>query len=186
MEKVAARLDYLQNALGLSFPEREIQNLLALDNPGKPHIANLMVKYGYAGTKEQAITGYIDRAGVPDACVRPEEAIRGILEGGGVPVLAHPGLGRGDEHIVGDAMARRLRRLIDYGLQGIEAFYSTFTPQMRAEALAFAEAFGLYVTAGSDYHGGNKPIALGDTKLGQAEALPDGMRRFLERVGEWR
>ena len=37
------------------FPREELQKLLSLDNPGKPHIGNLMVKYGYAETKEKAI-----------------------------------------------------------------------------------------------------------------------------------
>ena len=34
-------------------------------------------------------------------------------------------------------------------------------------------------SAGSDYHGANKLVALGDTKLDGAAALPEGLRRFL-------
>ncbi len=183
MQKVTARLGFLRDAFGFAFPADEIRSLLSMDNPGKPHIGNLMVKYGYAATKEQAIKEFINKKHFHNAYIGPEEAIRGILQGGGVPVLAHPAFGSGDELIVGEEMDRRLRRLMDYGLQGVEAFYSGFTPKLREETLAFAEKYSLYVTAGSDYHGKNKLIVLGDTELDQATEIPDGMRRFLERVG---
>lgn len=69
-----------------------------------------------------------------------------------------------------------------FGLQGVEAFYSGFSEKLRAELLALAERCGLYVTAGSDYHGTNKLVPLGFTGLEPKMELADGMRRFLERV----
>ena len=182
MEKVAARLDRLRTAFGFSFPEEEIRRLMSLDNPGKPHIGNLMVKYGYAETMEQAIREYIDRAKVHSEYVRPEEAIEGILRSGGIPVLAHPPFGSGKESIRGAEMDRRVRRLMDFGLRGLEGFYSGFTPQIRTEMLSLADKYGLYVTAGSDYHGKNKQVLLGDTRFDPTQRMPDGLRRFLEDV----
>ncbi len=49
----------------------------------------------------------------------------------------------------------------------------------QGEALAVAEKYELLVTAGSDYHGANKLVVLGDTNLEQARELPEGLRRFL-------
>lgn len=183
MKKVAARLDFIRDRFGFVFPEEELQALLALDNPGKPHIGNLMVKYGYAPSKESAIRDFIDQARFPGEYVRPEEAIRGILGSGGIPVLAHPSYGSGGELIVGEEMDARLRRLIGFGLQGVEGFYSGFTPKLGEETLAFAGKYDLYVTAGSDYHGRNKLVALGDTNLDRVPAMPDGLKRFLKAVG---
>lgn len=183
MKKVTARLDFLKTRFGFAFPEKDISQLLALDNPGKPHIANLMVRYGFAETKEQAIRTYIDQLKFRDEYVRPEQAIRGILAGGGIPVLAHPSFGDGDQLILGREMEERIRRLMDFGLQGLEAYYSGFTDRIRAEVLAFAEKFDLYVTAGSDYHGRNKLVELGDTELGAPRDWPEGLRRFLRDVG---
>ena len=179
MQKVRTRLERLASELHVVFPEEEIRALLALDNPGKPHIGNLMVKYGYAQTKEQAITEQINKLHVSSGYIRPEQAIRGILGAGGIPVLAHPILGSGDELILGEELDGRIRRLMDAGLQGLECFYSGFTPRMRREALALAERYDLLVTAGSDYHGTNKLVALGDTKLDRAREIPEGLRRFL-------
>ena len=182
MKKLSARLEFLQSAFGITFPEEEVRRLFSLENPGKPHIGNLMVKCGYAKTKEDAIREYINRARIRSEYVRPEEAIQGILQGGGIPVLAHPFFGSGDELIIGKEMEQRLRRLIGFGLQGLEAFYSGFSPKLQAEALELAEKYRLYVTAGSDYHGKNKLVMLGSTGFDQTMEVPDGMRRFLEEV----
>ena len=181
-EKLRARLDFLAARFGFTFSEDDLQALFALDNPGKPHIGNLMIRYGYAKTMKEAIKDYIDQLHSRSEYVRPEEAIEGILGAGGIPVLAHPCYGSGDELILGEEMDARLRRLTDFGLQGLEAFYSGFTVKLRGMMLDFASRYGLYVTAGSDYHGTNKMIAPGDTGLGAGDAWPDGLVRFLEAV----
>ena len=180
MGKCRERLAFIQREFGFSFPQEEIDALLALDNPGKPHIGNLMVKHGYAETRKQAIKEYIDKLRFGSEYVRPEEAITGILGAGGVPVLAHPCFGDGDQLIVGEEMEARLRRLIGMGVQGMEVFYSGFSPKLREEMLALAEKYRLYVTAGSDYHSGNKLVALGDTGMTADTPVPEGMERFLE------
>jgi predicted metal-dependent phosphoesterase TrpH len=177
--KVAARLNFLKREFGFSFPQEELEALFALDNPGKPHIANMMVRHGYARSKEQAIKEFINRIRFRNEYVRPEDAIRGILGGGGIPVLAHPSYGDGDQLILGEKMDERLRHLMEFGLQGVEAFYSGFTPRLCREMLSFAERYELYVTAGSDYHGTNKMVLLGDTGLDDPDEWPEGLRRFL-------
>lgn len=183
MKKVTGRLEFIKTEFGFVFPEEEIQNLLKLDNPGKPHIGNLMVKYGYAESKEVAIREYIDKLHYKEEYVQPEEAIKGILEADGIPVLAHPFFGSGDELIIGDEMVGRLNRLMEYGLRGVEAFYSGFSQKLTNEMLGLAEKNNLYVTAGSDYHGTNKMVILGDTGLAEGMDFPAGMKRFLSDIG---
>ena len=127
----------------------------------------------------EGMGGVID---VKNRYLLPEEAVHGILGGGGIPVLAHPAFGNGDELILGEEMEERLLKLLEYGLQGMEVFYSGFSPKLRSEMLALAEKYDLYVTAGSDYHGKNKLVELGDTHLDTGQAMPEGMKRFLEDV----
>ena len=183
LSKLQQRLDFLKETWGFSFTEEELETLKAMDSPGKPHIGNLMVRHGYAATREEAIKEYIDKLHLPAAYVLPETAIRGILEGGGIPVLAHPAFGSGNELILGEDMDQRLRRLMDFGLRGVEAFYSGFSRKLREEILSFAEKYGLLVTAGSDYHGKNKLVEIRDTGLTREETVPGGMIRFLEETG---
>ncbi|MGX8704786.1 MAG: PHP domain-containing protein [bacterium] len=182
MRKVQARLDFLEQTYNFTFPKEEIDSLMSLDNPGKPHIGNLMVKYGYAPDKDVAIKEYLNRLRMKNEYLRPEEAIRGILGSGGIPVLAHPAFGSGDELFLGEEMEARLLRLMEFGLKGMEVYYSGFTPKLISEMQSLAEKYSLYVTAGSDYHGRNKLVELGDTHMDMGQVMPDGMRRFLEDV----
>ncbi|MBO5521434.1 MAG: PHP domain-containing protein [Eubacterium sp.] len=180
MSKVWDRLDSLETVFGITFPEEEVMKLLARSNPGKPHMGNLMVKHGYAESKEIAIEQFIDKLPVKSRYIRPEEAIRAILDSGGIPVLAHPSYGSGSQRITGKDMEDRLVRLMAFGLQGVEAYYSQFSEELVDELLTLAGKFNLYVTAGSDYHGKNKPNVLGVTRLEAVSDGPEGLRRFLD------
>jgi hypothetical protein len=180
MEKLDARLDYLKTEYGFDFPQEELDKLHTLENPGKPHIGNLMVQYGYADNKNNAIHNYINHLRIADKHLRPEEAIEGILGGGGIPVLAHPISGDGDQLILGLELELRVKRLINFGIKGLEVFYFGYTPKMRAELIKYADLYNMYVTAGSDYHGTNKMIDMGDTGLDEVDELPEGMKRFID------
>ena len=184
MEKLEARLEYLKTDLGIVFPEEEYKQLYSLDNPGKPHIAKLMVKYGYAETKEQAFSDVLNHLPVLPAYIRPEQAIEAILEGGGIPILAHPSYGDGDQLVLGKEMEERICRLMEFGLKGLEAFYSGFTPQIRNEILDFADRYDMFVSAGSDYHGANKMIELGDTGLDESEGRKERLAVLLKELAK--
>ena len=182
MKKLGLRLDFLREEFGFVFPEIELQNLYTQPNPGKPHLANLLVKYGYAETKDRAFADFLNRLHAEDDYVRPEEAIRGILGAGGIPVLAHPCYGDGDQIILGEELEQRVVRLSGFGLQGLEGYYSGFSKPLREQVLSLAARYGLYVTAGSDYHGTNKLVSLGDTGLKESAAPAEGILRFWEAV----
>lgn len=185
MKKFRRRLAKLKEEFAISFPEEEVETLLQMDNPGKPHLANLMVKYGFAKDRNNAIKEVLNRLSVPSEHIPPEKAIKGILAAGGIPVLAHPFYGSGDELIIGEEMEGRLQKLIAFGLQGVEAYYSGFTAKLTAEMLKYAEKYDLYVTAGSDYHGTNKLIELGDNGHPAPEDFPEGLKRFLDEVRKY-
>ena len=182
MKKVHMRIDYLKEKFGISFPENEISKLFSLDNPGKPHIGNLMVKYGFAPTKDLAIETFLNHMKLPSQHLAPDKAIIGILASGGIPVLAHPVFGSGKELITGDELVKRIERLMEYGLKGVESFYSGFSDEQTAEVLSIAGKHNLYVTAGSDYHGKNKKVPLGDNGMQAYADLPEGFIRFLKDV----
>ena len=185
LEKVHARLDFLRDEYGFDFPEKEIKGLFALENPGKPHLGNLMARYGYAGSKDEAISNYINKCKFRSRYLTPREAIEGILACGGIPILAHPPYGNGSQMIVGEELEQRVKRLIGYGLQGLEGFYSRYPAELRSEILALAQKYHTelpYITAGSDYHGSNKRVRLADTGCPDAAMGPGGLQDFLKNV----
>jgi 3',5'-nucleoside bisphosphate phosphatase len=155
------------NDCGVSISEEEVYELAVGGVPGRPHVANVLVRKQYARTLQDAFDRYL-RKGAPayvdKAKLPAQEAIRVITGGGGLPVLAHPYSLRDDdpsrlEAIVGD--------LKHWGLKGIEVYYPVHTQQQTDLYLSLATRLDLAVTGGTDFHGSNKP----DTELG---AFPDG------------
>ena len=163
--KAFRRVEWLERTYGFKFPPEDIADLLSHRNPGKPHIADMMTAHGYAPDRSAAITQYISRCPVQIEYVTPNEAISAILQGGGIPVLAHGLFGNGDQKdhpLTRGEMEERVIRLKDAGLQGLECFYSGFTAEQTELMLELKNRYGLFATAGSDYHGTNKAIAPGD------------------------
>ncbi|MEK3730993.1 MULTISPECIES: PHP domain-containing protein [unclassified Paenibacillus] len=115
---------------------------------GRPHIADALVRKGYAETMRDAFDRYLAKGAAAYASqprISPQEACAWIREAGGAPVLAHPGLYEDDELV---------RSIIEQAKPaGIEVYHSDHGPEEEARYLALAKEFGLIVTAGSDYHG---------------------------------
>lgn len=120
------------------------------------HYASYLLDHGYVKSRADAFSQYLGdhtRYFVPREKVSPEEAIRLILEVGGVPILAHPLL----YHLGREALEQLVRRLKDAGLIGLEAVYSTYKPSDQRDMLRLAEKYDLLPSGGSDFHGANKP-----------------------------
>lgn len=178
IEKAANRMAFLKDKYGFSFSESEYAALMRHHNPGKPHIAKLMIRHGYAGTISEAISNFLDHYHGPERRIRPEEAIEAVLKAGGIPVLAHGPFGDGEQDLGPEEMEKRVLRLKEAGLMGVEAFYSGFSPAHRDMMLGLAGRSGLLVTAGSDYHGKNKSVQLGDTGPGEAAEKAAAVSEF--------
>ncbi len=112
---------------------------------GRPHIAQAMVEAGYVDSVESAFRLYLGRgavAYVPRPKLAPRDAVRLILDAGGVPVLAHP------VHVL-----EHLPGLVRAGLRGLEVYYDGYEEAERRFLLGLARKHGLIATGGSDFHG---------------------------------
>lgn len=142
------------------------------------HYASYLLDHGYVKSRADAFSQYLGdhtRYFVPREKVSPEEAIRLILEVGGVPILAHPLL----YHLGREALEQLVRRLKDAGLIGLEAVYSTYKPSDQRDMLRLAEKYDLLPSGGSDFHGANKPgldLATGYGGLYVPEEMLDRLR----------
>ena len=144
---------------------------------GRPHMAAVLVEKGAADSIADAFDRYLAR-GRPAyrerARLEYSDAARLARASRAVPVLAHP-------HTIGvnsEEYGEAFREVADAGVQGIEAYYAEYTPDVREAIAAMARGLGLVATGGSDYHGTFKEsIALG-TGRGDLE-VPDGVLREL-------
>ncbi|MFE6077259.1 PHP domain-containing protein [Paenibacillus sp. NPDC057886] len=115
---------------------------------GRPHMADVLVRKGYAADMRDAFNRYLAEGqpgfvSVPR--VAPEDACQWIKDAGGAAVIAHPGL-YGDDELV-----RRI--LVDAHPDGIEVVHSDHGPEEERRYAELAQEFGLIQTGGSDYHG---------------------------------
>lgn len=131
---------------------------------GRPHIADTLVRKGFATDMRDAFDRYLAQgapAYAPQPRISPQEACQWIREAGGTAVLAHPGL-YGDDELVKAILE-------EAELSGIEVFHSDHDQEDELRYLKLAEEFKLIVTAGSDYHGERQGVVfhgdLGDKRV---------------------
>jgi len=140
----------------------------------RPHFARYLIDIGKVGDIRSAFERYLlPESPAATRCYeeryRPAqaEAFAVIHDAGGLCVMAHPKYWRREWKTTGCdfAAARRgLSALKELGLDGVEAFYQANTAEENVEFARMTDALGLLKSAGSDFHGANKPdIPLGMT-----------------------
>ncbi len=153
------------NSLGFELSIEDVENRFGAQQTGRPHIAELMKEMGYVNSFREAFDKYLGKnkpAYVDKYKVSCRKAIQAILEAGGVPVLAHPGLlSFSGNNQIGEF----IETLKNYGLEGIEVYYSEHDEAMTLFYETVAMENDLIVTGGSDFHGSfHEDIHLGSGK----------------------
>jgi len=147
-------------AMGVKVEHQEVFDVAKEGSPGRMHIADVLCSKGYCSDIRESFQKYLSDNGpafVPKVALTLKGAIELIISSDGVPVLSHPGVTKRDALIP---------KMVEYGLQGIEVYYSTHPPEAVKRYARFAKKYDLVVTGGSDCHGVRKPdIALGSIKI---------------------
>lgn len=176
---------YFQETLSRFQDSREIRNkkiLSLLQKEGLPiskeamkeafpdsiwtraHFARFLLDHKLVSSMNEAFDRYLGdhaKCYVPREKVSPFQAISLIHEGGGIAVFAHPILCRLDKNRL-ESLTAELKQA---GLDGIEAYYSTYRHADEQTIIQIAKRHGLALSGGSDFHGSNKPqIQLGTGK----------------------
>ncbi len=146
------------NQLGIPLDYEDVLQFASRSVVSRSHIAAALQKTGVVQSKTEAFTKWLGvgaPAYVPRFKIEPQEAVGLILDAGGVPVLAHPGL-LTDLRIISD--------LIPHGLVGIEVVHSAHSPSQTEYFLRIAGELGLIPSGGSDCHGpgGKDQLFMGD------------------------
>jgi hypothetical protein len=142
------------------------------ESVGRPHMASVLLKKGYFLDMQSVFGRLIGRNGScyvlrkyypVDACIRL------IHEAGGLAIWAHP---LHAAHGARAALRKIGSRLISYGLDGLECYYSMFAEQQQTDALEFARARSLLISGGSDFHGASHPQVKMGTGIDNNLAIP--------------
>ena len=150
------------DAAGYDLSLDEVMDLSEGGAVGRSHVARALVHRGHAQDVSDAFKRLLGRGRpfyVPKDVRTPTEVLQVILDAGGLPVLAHPGVTGADDLIPA---------LVANGLVGLEAYHAEHDPAQQQRYASIAADHGLLVTGGTDYHGPFAP----NPPLGSME-MPD-------------
>lgn len=155
--------------LNVPLEEAEVRAFAGRDEGelGRPHFARAMLQRGYVASTQEAFDKYLADGApgyAPKKVLTPTEAIALIHEAGGVAIWAHP---PHRSKVSLDELEERLREWVGWGLDGLEIYYSLYTPEEAEWTAAMSEKYELIGSGGSDFHGASKPtVHLGETQTG--------------------
>lgn len=146
---------------GFDITEEKIKKRFGNCVMTRAHFARYLVEQGFVQDMNEVFAVYLGddcRCYVDRERIHTNDAIRLIKNAGGIAILAHPVL----YHYPDDILKEILKEFKSAGLDGIEAIYSTNSPEEEARFRKLAKEEHLAISGGSDFHGSNKPkIALG-------------------------
>ena len=149
------------NELGFPITKEEVRAVAGGALICRAHYARVLQDKGLVGSVKEAFDTYLAN-GRPAYCgkqaITAEEAIDLIHRSGGIAFVAHLHLIR----LSDEELYAFLGRLKAVGLDGIEGYYTEYTPEMQEKFRAMAEDLGLILSGGTDFHAAMKPhIAIG-------------------------
>jgi predicted metal-dependent phosphoesterase TrpH len=123
---------------------------------GRPHFASFLVERKLAKNREQAFSRFLGKGRplyVPKEGLEFEEALDCIKGSGGIAVLAHPM----SLYVSWGRLPKLMETLKAGGLDGLEAWHPTAKPRACRRLEELGRSLGLFITAGSDFHGEGRP-----------------------------
>ena len=153
------------NDLGIRITLDEVRRQSGKGQLGRPHIGQVLVKKGVVESMDEAFARFLGTGGaayVDKYRIECHQAIELILQAGGIPVLAHPGLLSCKTK---DQFSELIAGLRDMGIQGVEVYYSEHSREQTRLFTELAQRHNLLMTGGTDFHGAIQPqIAIGSGK----------------------
>ena len=167
INSVLSIMEQIKRDYGIRFGFDDIKELVNTNhNLGRPDLAKLCVKYGYATTVQDAFDKYLiaahNKTRQNGKGLQYQECLELIKGSGGIPVLAHPkSLELSEKEFL-----ILLNEMISCGLKGIEVYHSSHSKKEMDYYLEIANKYDLLISGGSDFHGKSvKPdIELGTGK----------------------
>ena len=178
-EKIISRLQ----AEGFQITMEDIKPEDPNETIARPHIAKQLMKKKYVSSVKEAFDKYLAEGRscyVERIMPTPQEAIALIRNSGGIPALAHlmyyKKLNAAEKEVL-------VSELKEAGLEGIEAYYNTYTPVEEEYVSSLAKQNALLLTGGTDFHGQNKPHISLFTGQGNMEVPEAILPEFMEAIG---
>ncbi|MEA2580947.1 MAG: 3,5-nucleoside bisphosphate phosphatase [Actinomycetota bacterium] len=146
--------------LGFDISFERVREIAGDDLIARPHIAQAMVEAGIVAQEKEAFDRFISDGGVayvPKHALDPVDSLGLIKQTGGVCVLAHPAMWKGN----GSVPDSLIEQMAADGMVGLEVDHPDHNAEQRAYYGALADRLGLIRTGASDCHGARYDYRLG-------------------------
>jgi len=156
INSVLSVIEQIKRDYGIIFGYNDLRDLINSEhNLGRPDIAKLCIKYGYATTVADAFDKYLvdayNKIKHNNKGLSYQECIDLILKSGGIPVLAHPKT----LELTEKELLILIKEMIRSGLRGMEVYHSSHSKDEMNYYLDIASKNNLLISGGSDFHGVN-------------------------------
>lgn len=125
---------------------------------GKPTFATVLVQKGVVKDVKEAFDTIFrepDLKAIKKVTLPSQKVVEVIHNAGGLAVMAHPMEQRRRTESFEEFKPRMYRimdRMIEYGIDGIECFHPSASPEQSELLVAYAKEHGMMITRGSDFH----------------------------------
>lgn len=140
------------NKDGIEVTLEDIEGLFAESQIGRPHFASYLMKIGKVKHRQEAFDRFLGK-GRPYYATHDgadlDVAVEAIRSAGGVPVLAHPL----SLYVSWGKMDETIEKIKNHGVEGLEAWHPAARINEGFKLEQLAKKLGMFVTAGSDFHG---------------------------------
>jgi len=146
--------------LGYDISFEQVRAIAGDDLIARPHVAQAMVEAGIVTTEKEAFDRFISDDGiayVPKHALDPMDALSLIGAAGGVCVLAHPAMWKGN----GAVPDTLIEEMAAAGMGGLEVDHPDHDEAQRAHYRELAGRLDLVATGASDCHGARYGYRLG-------------------------
>lgn len=151
LERNTEILENIKNE-GYDVSYDEVSRLMNTKNAGRLHIACYLQNKGIVSDYRRAFKKFLvpgAKTYVPMKHLSERDGIEAILNSGGLAFLAHINYLKMPDYEVENTV----KRLMGYGLSGIEALYSGYDKQTEKLAGELCDKYGLLKSGGTDFHG---------------------------------
>lgn len=159
--RVFDRITILEKEFNIKLTPQMLEQINNASHPGRPMIANFLIELGYGNNVHEVIQKYLYHK-LPQNKLDAVYTLQQINTSSAISVWAHPLGGVGEKRIDKTVFEKRLQTFVNAGLKGLECYYSLYSTEEQEYLVELAKKHNLLISAGSDYHGTNKTVKIGE------------------------
>lgn len=181
-QKLETSITYLKYHYDIHFTTEQLEFLRSLDTAQKPALFRVLRNNGVTDDILSSLESYIMGSEVVESRIPVTTAVRAIKASGGISVWAHP-LGDNENSFLDEkSFDRQFQNLMALGVEGMECYYSKYSPDRENFLVSRAEAYRMLIGGGSEYRGDESEKIAPGVLCDNGDSIPAERLSLLKRL----